>query len=509
MKKISLVLFFALFPMIFSFPGFAYVIGDVNADNKVDLTEAIHALQVASSVRTAATAGATINVPAQVPTIQQAIDAAAPGDIISVTAGAYTETLTIKNKVLTIRGAGSGATTINGVTSSDALTIDGSNGVIVSGVTIKGGKNGILASRGAVVDVADVVVQDTTERGILILESARARLKNVTVQRSGIGGILITLGSSIIFSGTVASNANIEDGISIVDSSSAFFYGATVTVNANGRFGINVANNAALLIDGSSVTVTNGLGNASNLGKGIQAYGSSSIHVQNSSTLLCENNGLDGIGVGSASSFYTDATSSLTVRTAKRWGINILSSSSLFLSGTALVEGNASYGASVSGSSNLHIQGTLTIQDNVDFGLRIYQGTVNVDTAAMLTVNGSTGMGIGIFLNNNSAAGVYGGLLVKNNTGTSGNGIGIYIVNGSQAYLSPTSPKAVAVQSNGTGINVSGGGVSGSGSIDITGNTTKDLNISFGSRVSLPTSSYSTIECSKSYTATAMGVSCP
>ncbi|MBU1743800.1 MAG: hypothetical protein KJ649_02715, partial [Proteobacteria bacterium] len=112
--------------------------GDINNDNKIDMTEAIHALQVISSVRTA-TASATINVPTQVPTIQQAIDASAPGDIISVAAGAYTETLTIKNKGLTIKGAGSGATTITGVAGFDTLTIDGAKGVIISNVTIQQG----------------------------------------------------------------------------------------------------------------------------------------------------------------------------------------------------------------------------------------------------------------------------------------------------------------------------------------------------------------------------------
>ena len=53
MKKVAVILFFALMSLFFSFPGFAYVIGDVNSDNRVDLTEAINALQVTSGVRTA------------------------------------------------------------------------------------------------------------------------------------------------------------------------------------------------------------------------------------------------------------------------------------------------------------------------------------------------------------------------------------------------------------------------------------------------------------------------
>ena len=129
----------------------------------------------------------------------------------------------------------------------------------------------------------------------------------------------------------------------------------------------------------------------------------------------------------------------------------------------------------------------------------------------MLTVSGSTGQGIGINLGNKSALGVSGGLLVQNNTGTSGNGINI--TNGSQVTLYPTSSKAVVVQNNGYGIRLwdgSGvsGGVSSGGTITITPNTSKDLTINFGSRANLPASSFSAsaVQCSQSLTAASMGI---
>jgi hypothetical protein len=213
--------------------------------------------------------------------------------------------------------------------------------------------------------------------------------------------------------------------------------------------------------------------------------------------------------VGAASSFYADATSTLTVRSAKRYGIVLYSESHLLLSGTALVENSAYHGAFVGMLSSLYMWGTatLTLQNSVDVGLMLYQGNVYVDPLAMLTVSGTTGKGNGISLGLNSGLGVGGGLLVQNNTGTVGNGINIS--DGSVVGMNPTSPKTVEVKNNGTGINLWNGSVTGGGAITITPNTTRDLKISFGSRVNLPSNSYNAnaIQCSQSLTT--MGVYCP
>jgi hypothetical protein len=508
MKKIRTVLVFTLFFLTCSFSGFAYVIGDVNNDNKIDLTEAINALQVTSGVRTAAVVSATINVPADVPTIQQAINAARSGDIINVAAGIYSETLTI-NKAVTVQGAGSGSTTINGVSSTDVISIDGGKVVVISGITLQGGYRGIYARRGAVVEVLNAVVQDMSNHGIAIHENSTARLTNVTVQRSAQRGIQAHRSSSISFYGTVASNNNLTDGIGIVDSSSANFSSATVTANGNTRHGINVANNAGLISDNSSITIQNGLGNSDNSGRGIQAFNSSAISLQTGSSLLIDNNGYDGVGLGGAASFNLEDTCSMTVSNNKRYGLNIWGGAYAQLNGTVVVDTNASYGANITNSSSLLINnGAVDILNNVDRGISMWGGRLQVDKDGKLTVSGTTGAGRGINLGNQSSLGVSGSLLVQNNTGSDGRGISIS--NASQVTLNPTTPPSntVVIQSNGIGIYATdGSAVSGSGSITIKNNTAKDINLIFGSRTNLPTSYYGNIQCDG--TCLASGVTCP
>jgi parallel beta-helix repeat protein len=119
---------------------------------KVAQYKAKQSLEKKSSA--AAVAGATIRVPDDYPTIQAAIDAAAPGTKVLVKAGTYTEDLTITTPDL--RLTGSGAVTLDGF-----IIVGGTSGVQIDHFTF----GGSFEVNVFVVDCSGVTVKDNTFSG--------------------------------------------------------------------------------------------------------------------------------------------------------------------------------------------------------------------------------------------------------------------------------------------------------------------------------------------------------
>jgi len=78
----------------------------------------------------------TRNVPAEYPSIQEAIDASNPGDTINVTKGTYYEHLVIAKDRLVLAGENAGATIIDGNQTGTAIKILANN-VTITGFTIR------------------------------------------------------------------------------------------------------------------------------------------------------------------------------------------------------------------------------------------------------------------------------------------------------------------------------------------------------------------------------------
>src|SRR5262249_6645224 len=87
-------------------------------------------------------AATTINVPANFPTIQAAINAAASGDTIVVSPGTYMEHINYLGKAITVESAqGPGSTIIDGGNTATVVTFNTSegSGSVLQGFTIQHG----------------------------------------------------------------------------------------------------------------------------------------------------------------------------------------------------------------------------------------------------------------------------------------------------------------------------------------------------------------------------------
>ena len=85
------------------------------------------------------TAGATIHVPADQPTIQAAVDASKPGDLILVAPGDYKEAVLVRTPYITIRGEDRNTTVLDGeLKRPNGIHVVEADGVVVENMTAHG-----------------------------------------------------------------------------------------------------------------------------------------------------------------------------------------------------------------------------------------------------------------------------------------------------------------------------------------------------------------------------------
>jgi hypothetical protein len=99
--------------------------------------------------------------------LQDAINAATDGDVISVCAGTYSGSVVIENG-LTILGAASATTILEGDVNEMAVTIRQTEGVKLSGFTVSSTRNGIAVEDATDVVLEDLIVSDSGQVGIQV-----------------------------------------------------------------------------------------------------------------------------------------------------------------------------------------------------------------------------------------------------------------------------------------------------------------------------------------------------
>src|SRR5436190_6068904 len=178
----------------------------------------------------------TINVPADQPTIQGAIDAASNGDTVLVAPGTYYENISFKGKAITVTSS-SGAvsqTIIDGGQKAPVVTFNNSEGVnsVIGGLTLQNGSDVSSPSLG----------------GGIFIGSASPTIVGNLIQNNttcfGGGGILVYFSSPVIRGNIIRNNHSahcsglVGGGIYVLGAGAAQIIGNSITDNSTAPSGM-------------------------------------------------------------------------------------------------------------------------------------------------------------------------------------------------------------------------------------------------------------------------------
>ena len=125
------------------------------------LTLLLAAVGALTSTASAATLSVDPSSTTAYATIQDAIDAATTGDTITVVAGTYTECLNLGGLDLTITGAASSTTTLDGAGACDtAIVAEGGETLDMSGFTVNNSGGSGLVTLNSDITLDDMVLDD-------------------------------------------------------------------------------------------------------------------------------------------------------------------------------------------------------------------------------------------------------------------------------------------------------------------------------------------------------------
>jgi len=221
-----------------------------------------------------------LSVPGDYSSLQEAIDAIAPGGTITLAPGTYEEGLTIW-KPLTIRGAGKEETVLkplpNPTRGLIVSIIAGAKGVALEGLTITGRAGDGLLIYGEA-SLKGLQISGNGD-GIRMWDSSRATISDSEISGNGVDGIEMKSSQAEIFSSTISGNDNgifemLGSQITISDSE----------ISGNDRYGIWMWGSSQAEISDSQIS-----GNGDD---GIWMYNSSQATISSSTISGNRKNGI-------------------------------------------------------------------------------------------------------------------------------------------------------------------------------------------------------------------------
>ena len=337
------------------------------------------------------------------------------------------------------------------VISTDGITLQGVGNAVIDG---GGAVDAVTIAGSSRVSLEGLEVRNGVN-GIVAVNGAHFALTTVNVHQNAVFGISIQTGSSAVLT-DVTSSQNGLHGLDVQTGSAATVMG-TLTVSANRVFGINV--------NGSSFTLSEATVTASGNALGIQIATNANAFINDSSSVI-------------------NATNNFSV------GLTVVSGAHLVsFGGTINSSGNPVAGVSVNSKAGLDLDAASQLNsfNNGD-------GVLMQDDSVMTVFNtpqfsGAQGRST-INAHNNSRSGV------RVLTGST-----LTLVNQAQVISSQNASVGLAAD-NGAGLTLVNS--------TLTGNTVRDLQLTFGTRADLQTTTFGTYTCDATVLVRGTsGITCP
>lgn len=258
----------------------------------------------------------------------------------------------------------------------DAMTINGARGVVLKGLTITGGGNGVVENSAQATLLNDTVTQNAVS-GIVSQSNSSVTVSGGSTSQNGLHGIDIEASSSLIVAGTYSSTGNGVFGIEVNNGSSINLTAATLQVSGN-TVGVQLGTNASGFLDGAST-----LNASSNLTIGLTM--ASGAHMADfGGSIIANANQLQGIALDSKSGLDLDAGSQVEASNNAGDGVHLEQFSEMTIFNTPQFSGNPA-------------TTTLTAQGNQGDGINeLTNSKILVDNVAALQVTGNTSAGLSL-----------------------------------------------------------------------------------------------------------------
>jgi hypothetical protein len=198
--------------------------------------------------------------------LQDAINAALPGETINVT-GTCSENILVRNEKQRITINGGGNATIQAPSNSSAAVNIRGKGILMQGFTIRGGNGGVAVNRGSNAVLHNNIIELTGGNGVTIEQMAFAVLTNNTIQNNPGAGVLVQEASTARIGFNADNDAvasantiqnNVLGGLIVANGSSARIIGNTISGNMGD--GVLVMRDAQADLASNVLSTNNGNG---------------------------------------------------------------------------------------------------------------------------------------------------------------------------------------------------------------------------------------------------------